>query len=99
MEISSLDIDNCMREVKDQKWTQMDWFRNITQGAGFGMDKPTKDDAEDRSHDDEADKDSLLHVTGRTIDSGIPLEQDFLQAGLGTMVNAALSFLPHHLLN
>lgn len=96
VEVSSADIDNCMREVKDQKWTHMDWFANITPGAGVGLDKRAEDDVEGEPDDDEADEGGLLPVTRRIIDSRDSLEQDYLQAGLGTMVKNSLPLLQFH---
>ena len=93
MEVGNADIDNCMREVMDQKWTQMDWFQNITPGTGVGLDEGAEDDDEDGSDDDEADEGVLLPVARRTIGQRDSLEQDYLQAGLGTMVRDSFLFL------
>ena len=92
IEVGIIDVDNCMREIKDQKWTQMDWFRNITTGAGVGLDEGAEDDAEDRSENDEGDEGDILPVTRRIVGNQDSLERDYLQAGLGTMVR--LSSLP-----
>lgn len=86
LEAGNDDIDNCMREVKDQKWTQMDWFRNIIPGAGVSLAERAEDDAEDGSDDDEAGEGGFLPVTKETIGRRDSLEQDYLQVGLGTMV-------------
>ena len=86
VEVSNADIDDCMRKVKDQNWTQMDWFRNITQGAGVGLDIRGGDEAEDGSVRDEADDEGVLPMTMRTRGGEDFLEQEYLQAGLGTMV-------------
>lgn len=85
-EVGNADIDNCMCEVKDRKWTQMDWFWNITPGAGVGLDEGAEDDADDLSDYDEADEEGLLPVTSGSVGRRDSLEQDYLQAGLGTMV-------------
>lgn len=92
IEVGNADIDNCMREVKDQKWTKMDWFENITQGVGVGLDEGAEDDARDGSDDDEADEGGLLPATRRNIGKRDSLEKDYLQAGLSTMVKT--SFFP-----
>ncbi len=94
--VDNADIDNCMREVKDQKWTQMDWFGNITPGSGVGLDEGAEDD-EDGSDDEEADERVLLPVARRTTGQRDSLEQDYLQAGLGTMVRDSFLFLHCHL--
>lgn len=93
MEAGNVDIDNCMREVKDQKWTRMDWFENITPGSGVGLDQGAEDDVEDGPGDDEADEGGLLPVTRRTIGRRDSLEQDYLQAGLGTMMRDQVDYL------
>ena len=93
VDVSNADIDECMREVKDHKWTHMDWFRNITQGAGVGLDLPEEDEAEDGSESDEANDEGVLPMTMRTRGREDFPEQDFLQAGLGTMVKTSFSSL------
>lgn len=92
IEVGNADVDNCMREIKDQKWTQMDWFGNIIPGAGVDLDEGAEDDAKGGPDDDEDDEGDLLPVTRRTVGERDSLEQDYLQAGLGTMVR--LPFLP-----
>ena len=87
-EINSADIDDCMREVKAQKWTHMDWFENITPGAGLGLDKQVEDDVEDGRDNSGADDGGLLRVT-RSISGRDSLDRDYLQAGLGTMVKSS----------
>ena len=89
-EVGNADIDDFMREFKDQKWTLMDWFQNITPGGGVGLNKRAEDDLRDDSDNDEAEEGGLLPVTGRTIGSRASPEQDYLQAGLGTMVKTSL---------
>lgn len=96
MEVVNTDIDNCMREIMDQKWTKMDWFGNIIPGAGVRLDDGAEDDAEDGSNDDEADEGGLLPVTSKIIGRRDSLERDYLQAGLGTMVRTPFPFLRCH---
>ena len=96
MQVGNSDIDDCMREVKDQKWTQMDWFRNITPGLGVGSAAAAEDDADEGSGDDNADEGVFLPLTRRSLGRRDSLEQDYLQAGLGTMVRIALPFLAYH---
>ena len=87
-EVGGGDIDSCMRVFKEMNWTQMDWFENITPGAGVVMDEGAGDDTQDRYEDDEADE-SLLHVTRRNVSRRDSMGQDYLQAGLGTMVTTS----------
>ena len=89
VDVSSADIDGCMREVKAQKWTHMDWFENITPGAGVGLEKGAENGVEDVSDDDDADEGGLLPVTRSSIGGRDSVERDYLQAGLGTMVKDA----------
>lgn len=88
VDVSRADIDGCMREVKAQKWTHMDWFENIIPGAGVGLEKRAEDDVEDVCDDDDADEGGLLPVTRSSIGGRDSLERDYLQAGLGTMVSS-----------
>ena len=96
MRVGSSDIDDCMREVKNQKWTQMDWFRNITPGLGVGLAAAVEEDADEGSGDDNADDGDFLPLTRRSLGRRGSLEQDYLQAGLGTMVRDSLPFLSYH---
>ena len=96
MQVGSSDIDDCMREVKDQKWTQMDWFRNITPGLGVGLAAAAEDDADEGASDDNEDEGGFLPLTRRSLGRRDSLEQDYLQAGLGTMVSVSLDFLACH---
>ena len=92
VEVSSADVDACMREVKNQMWTHMDWFENITPGAGVDLDKGAEEDVEDGSDDEEANEVRLLPGRQKRTDGRDSLEQNYLQAGLGTMVNTSLPF-------
>ena len=97
MQVGNSDVDNCMREVKNQEWTQMDWFRNITPGLGVGLAAAAEDDADEGSGDDNADEGAFLPLTRRSLGRRGSLEQqDYLQAGLGTMVRVSLPFLDYH---
>ena len=93
VEVDNADVDKCMRDVKDQKWTEMDWFGNISPGAGIGLEDGAEDGAEDGSDDNESEEEDLLLVTRRTIGRQDSLEQEYLQAGLGTMVRTSFRFL------
>ena len=85
-QVGNADVDDCMREINNQKWTQMDWFRNITPGAGVGLESRAGNDVEDGSDSDEADEALLLPGTGRAGGSHNSQDYDYLEAGLGTMV-------------
>ena len=94
MQVGNSDVDNCMREVKNQEWTQMDWFRNIAPGLGVSL--AAADDGDEGSGDDNADEGAFLPLTRRGLGRRGSLEQDYLQAGLGTMVRFSLLFLGYH---
>ncbi|CAF9917644.1 hypothetical protein IMSHALPRED_003709 [Imshaugia aleurites] len=93
VEVGNADIDNCMREFKDRKWTQMDWFGNIAPGAGVGLDGESEDDADDASDHDEADEGGLLPMTRGSVDRRDSLDQGYLQVGLGTMMRDQVDYL------
>lgn len=80
------DVDDCMTEIRDRQWTKMDWFANIPVGGGVGDgEKETVDDA---SCDEDADAVQLLPAKRRKLDKQESAAQDYLQAGLGTMVSS-----------
>lgn len=83
-DIGNLDVDNCMRQVRDQGWTDMDWFENIPAGAGLGvsdgMDEVTDD------NEDPGEGEQLLPVMRKHVGKVGLADPDYLQAGLGTMV-------------
>ncbi|KAM0803005.1 origin recognition complex, subunit 6 [Usnea florida] len=93
MQVGNSDVDNCMREVKNQEWTQMDWFRNITPGLGVGLAAAAEDDADEGSGDDSANEGAFLPLTRRSLGRRGSLEQDYLQAGLGTMMRDQVDYL------
>ena len=80
------DVDDCMTEIRDWQWTKMDWFANIPVGAGVGDgEKETVDDA---TSDEDADAVQLLPTKRRKLNMQESADQDYLQAGLGTMVSS-----------
>lgn len=85
-EIGVADVDHCMREVKNQHWTEMDWFENIPAGAGIGGDERTEEAVEDDPDDEEAEEGHVLPVKRTEVNRIDSSGQDYLQAGLGTMV-------------
>lgn len=84
--IDGADIDECMRQVKSRQWTEMDWFANVPAGDGVGADEGTDEAQGEGLSDEDAEEGHLLplrrRIFGREDSSG----QDYLQAGLGTMV-------------
>ncbi|KAK4693115.1 origin recognition complex subunit 6, partial [Lecanoromycetidae sp. Uapishka_2] len=87
-DVGHADVDHCMREVKNQRWTEMDWFENIPAGVGVGGDEVIVDDIGDDLDDEETGEGHLLPIKRREIDRDHSAPQDYLQAGLGTMVGS-----------
>lgn len=83
-DVGNLDVDNCMRQVRDQHWTETDWFENIPAGAGLdvsdGLDKVADD------NEDHAKGEQLLPMLRKHVGKVGLAEADYLQPGLGTMV-------------
>lgn len=80
--ITDDDFDKLILAFRDSGWTQLDWFENITPGAGLGLDHRTEESGIAGSENYEAtQQESILDL--RDLDSN---ERDYLQAGLGTMV-------------
>ena len=85
-DIQEIDVDECTKQFNDRQWTQMDWFGNIPVGIGVGAIDTWKDGAEAASDDEEAEEGQILPMEKNVgmLESG---NLEFLQAGLGTMVN------------
>lgn len=79
------DVDKCMREVRDQRWTQMDWFYNITAGSGLGVDEGLEEDVDTIPIEEEAESEQQLPGK-RKLNRPDSVDQEYLQVGLGTMV-------------
>ena len=80
------DIDNCMRQIKEHQWTEMDWFENVPIGTGLGLSDGQDDQAESEDGLDDTEEGLLLPVQQRTVSKNEATDPDYLQAGLGTMV-------------
>lgn len=94
-------VDAWLREIRDRRLTESDWFRNIRQGTGLGVSNGAENgEGEDHHEGDEVEKDEDEGFwRARTrLEDGVE-EKDYLQAGLGTMVGAFLllsHFPPPH---
>lgn len=81
-EINDDDFDKLILLFGDRGWTQMDWFENITPGAGLGLDRMVEKSREVSSENEGATpQESILNF--HDLDDN---EKNYLQAGLGTMV-------------
>lgn len=83
-DVGNLDVDNCMRQVRDQGWTEMDWFENIPAGAGLDVSDGMDEFAE--TNEDPGEGEQLLPVMRKNVGRIGLADPDYLQAGLGTMV-------------
>ena len=83
-DVGNLDVDNCMRQVRDQGWTEMDWFENIPAGAGLDVSNVIDEVAD--NNEDHAEGEQLLLVMRKHVGKVGLAEGDYLQPGLGTMV-------------
>lgn len=91
------DIDECMRQVGEYNWTDMDWFNNIDVGSGVGTNEghlSEDDQAVQREEGDNEEGHRILPLQMQTVDD---LEDDddpgYLQPGLGTMMNESVDWL------
>ena len=80
------DVDICMRQIVDNQWTKLDWFENVPAGTGLGVGDGLEDEAEHYDGLDNSEEGLLLPVEQREVGKGGAADQDYLQAGLGTMV-------------
>lgn len=81
----SASVDTWMREINRGRWTEMDWFENIGEGAGLAVDKVGATTGDSSDKDDVDEEDSFL--VGRQRSDRYKAEKPFLQPGLGTMVS------------
>ena len=80
--IKDSDFDDLILAFRDKGWTQMDWFENITPGAGLGLDHVIEKSRESGLENEEATQQESI-LSSHDLDGN---EKDYLQAGLGTMV-------------
>lgn len=80
--ITEEDFEALILAFRDRGWAKMDWFKNITLGAGLGLDHIIAESGESGSeNEEEVEQKSLLNF--HDLEGN---EKDYLQAGLGTMV-------------
>ena len=81
-------VQSWMREVGSKGWTELDWFANVTEGAGLGTLEP--DDGEDVESDPDDDgrndreANLIVGTMNAAFDDG---DMKILRPGLGTMVS------------
>ncbi|KAL8841179.1 MAG: hypothetical protein Q9170_001033 [Blastenia crenularia] len=87
----SSNVDDWMREINRCRWSEMDWFENIGQGAGLGVERAQgtdNDGSENSENDGEGDLLVSKHRSDRETE-----EKPFLQPGLGTMMQDRVDYL------
>ncbi|KAL8731590.1 MAG: hypothetical protein Q9166_003278 [cf. Caloplaca sp. 2 TL-2023] len=79
----SASVNDWMRAIRRGCWAELDWFANVSQGAGLSLNElgvgPVNDYEGSRMDDDE----TLVH--GSYKPDGLAPEKPYLQPGLGTM--------------
>lgn len=80
------DIDCCMRQVGEHKWIEMDWFQNIRMGFDENVEAELR---EEFAHETE---EGLLRIAGGRPDEFDSVNEDYLQPGLGTMMDERLDY-------
>ena len=96
------DVDECTKQFRDQKWLEMDWFGNIPIGAGLNLAGGSEEAAEEEVDPNEAEEELLIPSKKFRIGGIESSAQDYLQAGLGTMVSLShpgLGTCPHRVLD
>ena len=85
------DIDDCMRQVSKYDWTDMDWFGNIEVELGHGG----QEDGEELDWADDVDDEEghVVPIQPKRLVSMDLEEKDYLQAGLGTMMDDRVDYL------
>lgn len=82
-------FENMILEFRDRGWTEMDWFENITAGAGLGLDHIIEESRGEGLDNEEATpQESILNFHDLKGN-----EKDYLQAGLGTMMQDKVDYL------
>jgi len=87
------DVAICMRRFGENRWSDMDWFHNIQTGSGVGGDVVNPGASEELQSEDDVTCDVPLSVS-RHGDRNMDLsEAEYLQAGLGTMIQDRVDYL------
>ncbi|KAI9772182.1 MAG: hypothetical protein M1835_006287 [Candelina submexicana] len=89
--INNEDVDDWTREISAGGWIKLDWFENITQGAGLGL--PGNDMG--KEHEEEGEEDAVQARTPKRnrLSAISPAKMDTLQSGPGTMMQDKYDYL------
>ncbi len=88
-QLDDADINECMREIRDKRWTDLDWFANIPVGGGLVTVEAENNEGEASA--DEDGTNGTVIPSKRSMDDLRGSDNDYLQAGLGTMVDLSRS--------
>ncbi|KAL8682232.1 MAG: hypothetical protein Q9186_001691 [Xanthomendoza sp. 1 TL-2023] len=89
--LKSTDVENWMREVKRGRWTELDWFANVKEGAGLGVDDSRIEHEHDSDGSNVDGDEALVHRKRKA--GGLAAEKPYPQPGLGTMMLARIDYL------
>ena len=78
------DVNDCMREIRDKGWNELDWFANVPMGAGLVTMGADNGEGE-ASADEDGTWEKLIPSKG-SVNDLLGSHNSYLQAGLGTMV-------------
>lgn len=82
--IDPTSVMDWMQEIRRGRWTELDWFSNVTVGAGLGLDDPEATHPIDSDRGDSDDDEPVAH--GKRAAREYGAEKPYLQPGLNTMV-------------
>ncbi|KAL8997961.1 MAG: hypothetical protein Q9169_002883 [Polycauliona sp. 2 TL-2023] len=88
--ISPASVIDWMQEIKRGRWTELDWFANVGEGAGLGLDDAGISDVNDTDNS-ESDMDESVH--GGRHEAWDRPEKPYLQPGLNTMMQDRVDLL------
>ncbi len=83
-QVKDADVNDCMKEIRDKGWTDLDWFANIPIGGGLAAVEAENIEGE-ASADEEGIGQALIPSKNNSDDLR-GSNDTCLQAGLGTMV-------------
>ncbi|KAL8782398.1 MAG: hypothetical protein Q9213_005401 [Squamulea squamosa] len=82
--IDPTNVDDWMSDIVRGRWTELDWFANIGEGAGLGLDDSRSVHVNESDSGDLDEDERVVHGKRETYGHGS--EKPYLQPGLGTMV-------------
>ncbi|KAI4284553.1 MAG: hypothetical protein L6R38_001319 [Xanthoria sp. 2 TBL-2021] len=89
--IDSTSVHEWMQEIKRGRWTELDWFANVGEGAGLGLDDAEATHVNESDRGDSDDDEPVVH--GNREGRGHGPEKPYLQPGLNTMMQDRVDYL------